>query len=479
MTRTYSAKKADITRKWYVVDANGKTFVAVDRYPNNQPEIAIAAFDASGALVRQLRIDLPYAEYSWSLALGATGDVYYLGFSYSFYDAIFARFTPDVVPKWTEYVGSPSVVDESWKVVSRADGTFFTQGYYYNFSSGESGGETYHLDSAGAIVDTARLPNTGPGGSYLGVQDIALAPDGSLLLAGTSYRSPPRNETPIDGARTLPINASWVSDPVRWYANPTSLVNVTGTLTDPKFPVDDFRGAAEHQAWYGAVDLPASPVSAIAKASVGGPDNRTVSFSANISGGTPPYTYRWSFGDGNASMQPNPTHTYAASGRYPVQLTVEDNATNRAYAFVGLVLGGPPEIDSMSISPNPTYVGQYTSFYATGTDADGSWDDHSVVTQAERPRVFEFVTEGQASDKAGRVKFRQTVVYRYEISPRDTGSAITFVVQPTELGGEFASLAKAPVIGRLVYRLGAMTMRRGPRSLATLAAQRHADRRGI
>ena len=25
MTRTYSAKKADITRKWYVVDANGKT----------------------------------------------------------------------------------------------------------------------------------------------------------------------------------------------------------------------------------------------------------------------------------------------------------------------------------------------------------------------------------------------------------------------------------------------------------------------
>ena len=25
MTKTYSAKKADITRKWYVVDANGKT----------------------------------------------------------------------------------------------------------------------------------------------------------------------------------------------------------------------------------------------------------------------------------------------------------------------------------------------------------------------------------------------------------------------------------------------------------------------
>jgi len=132
---------------------------------------------------------------------------------------------------------------------------------------------------------------------------------------------------------------------------------------------------------------------------------------------------------------------------------------------------------SMDAPTGPARVG--TEFHSTGTDADGSWDDHSVVTQAERPRVFEFVTEGQAANMAGKVKFRQTVVYRYEISPRDTGSVITFVVQPTELGGEFASLAKAPIIGRLVYRLAARTMRRGPRSLATLAGHRHADRRGI
>ncbi len=85
----------------------------------------------------------------------------------------------------------------------------------------------------------------------------------------------------------------------------------------------------------------------------------------------------------------------------------------------------------------------------------------------------------QVSNQAGKVKFWQAVVYRYEISPRDAGSVITFVVQPTQLGGEFASLAKAPIIGRLVYRLAAMMMRRGPRSLATVAGQRHADRRGI
>src|SRR5439155_1358433 len=60
-------------------------------------------------------------------------------------------------------------------------------------------------------------------------------------------------------------------------------------------------------------------------------------------------------------------------------LMVEDSAGNRAYSIVDVLLGGPPVITSMSISPNPTYVGQYTYFYATGDDPDGSivnwhWD---------------------------------------------------------------------------------------------------------
>ena len=35
--------------------------------------------------------------------------------------------------------------------------------------------------------------------------------------------------------------------------------------------------------------------------------------------------YAWSFGDGNTGTGPNPTHSYAAAGKYFVALTVTDN----------------------------------------------------------------------------------------------------------------------------------------------------------
>ena len=54
--------------------------------------------------------------------------------------------------------------------------------------------------------------------------------------------------------------------------------------------------------------------------------SQVVNFSASVSGGTPPYTYAWSFGDSGVSSQASPTYTYASIGRYAVTLTVTDAA---------------------------------------------------------------------------------------------------------------------------------------------------------
>lgn len=43
-----------------------------------------------------------------------------------------------------------------------------------------------------------------------------------------------------------------------------------------------------------------------------------------ITGGTPPLSYLWDFGDGNTSTLQYPSHTYAAPGHYPICLTVTD-----------------------------------------------------------------------------------------------------------------------------------------------------------
>ena len=43
-----------------------------------------------------------------------------------------------------------------------------------------------------------------------------------------------------------------------------------------------------------------------------------------ITGGTSPFTYLWTFGDGSTSNLPNTSHTYSVSGHYAVSLTVTD-----------------------------------------------------------------------------------------------------------------------------------------------------------
>ena len=368
------------TPRGVAIDGNGTTFIASDRvYPSGDADMAIAAFDASGNFLQQRRLNLPNGEYSWAVTIGPDGDVYYVGFSYTFSDPIAARFTPDLAATWTEYLGSPSLFDETRRIVSRDDGTFFSQGYYYNSTSGEGGSVVYHFNSTGSLLGSDRLPFSNPSTTFVAANDIAVSPDGSLLLAGTSYGSPARNTSAVGDARTSAIGASWVSDPVAWHASTIALANITGTLRDPNFSVDDFRPVMHSQAWYGAIDTPTSPVTARASATVLDPDNRSVSFSANVTGGVGPYTYRWSFGDGNTSADPSPTHTYSLGGRYPVQLAVDDSAASRAYSAVDLLLGGPPIITYVNVSPNPTFVGYYTGFYAAGEDPDGSivnwhWD---------------------------------------------------------------------------------------------------------
>ncbi len=52
--------------------------------------------------------------------------------------------------------------------------------------------------------------------------------------------------------------------------------------------------------------------------------NNSVSFTSLITGGTAPFTYAWSFGDGGSSTMANPTHTYNSPGGYAVILNVTD-----------------------------------------------------------------------------------------------------------------------------------------------------------
>ena len=81
----------------------------------------------------------------------------------------------------------------------------------------------------------------------------------------------------------------------------------------------------------------------------------TAYFSGFASGGTAPYTYAWTFGDGGTSSSQNPSHAYSSQGSYAVHLTVTDSASRTASATVinVTVTVPPPVITSLTKAGNP------------------------------------------------------------------------------------------------------------------------------
>jgi PKD repeat protein len=68
-----------------------------------------------------------------------------------------------------------------------------------------------------------------------------------------------------------------------------------------------------------------------------------VSFTGTATGGTPPYSYSWNFGDGSAaSTTQNPSHTYSTAGTYTATLTVTDSASPAKTATSSVTITASP-----------------------------------------------------------------------------------------------------------------------------------------
>src|SRR5438094_7840303 len=125
---------------------------------------------------------------------------------------------------------------------------------------------------------------------------------------------------------------------------------------------------------------------------------QTVSFTGLVSGGSPPYSYSWSFGDGSTGMGSSPRHTYSSSGTLTVALTVKDNGSTQqtTTSQQSLTVSGapPPLTASFAYSPSSTQAGQPVTFTASASGGtspftfswsfgDGSTGTRSPVTHTD------------------------------------------------------------------------------------------------
>ncbi|MDD5540646.1 MAG: PKD domain-containing protein, partial [Candidatus Marinimicrobia bacterium] len=155
------------------------------------------------------------------------------------------------------------------------------------------------------------------------------------------------------------------------WKNETNLITISGAL--PPAPIVDFE----------AIPVSASLGSAI----------QFYDLSGNA-----PSSWAWEFGDGSTSTLKNPSHTYAATGSYTVNLTATNSGGSDTESKTGYITITtlPPPTAAFSASSTLTYVGGTVSFTdeSTGSPTSWSWNFGDGTTSSLRNPGHSYTSAG-------------------------------------------------------------------------------------
>jgi PKD repeat protein len=99
---------------------------------------------------------------------------------------------------------------------------------------------------------------------------------------------------------------------------------------------------------------------------------QSITFTCTASGGTSPYVYAWTLGDGNIGMGSTVSHTYGSTGTYTATCTVTDVLSGVATASANVVISPLPSVTA-SVNHNLAAPGTTLTFDASSSGGDGSY----------------------------------------------------------------------------------------------------------
>src|SRR5207249_338837 len=148
-----------------------------------------------------------------------------------------------------------------------------------------------------------------------------------------------------------------------------------------------------------AVTSPPPPISASFTLSPSSPSaGQPVSFTASASGGTPPYSYTWSYGDGSNGTGLQSTHAYIRDGTYQVTLTVADSTVSTGTWVAPVVVGTASLQDGFTYSPTSPQPGDNINFTPSargGTPPYSySWDFGNGASASGASATYSYASAG-------------------------------------------------------------------------------------
>jgi PKD repeat protein len=199
------------------------------------------------------------------------------------------------------------------------------------------------------------FPMTTADQAALGDPFEALWTQGSVPLTATAAGTPTTGNAPLKvsftgsaSGGTAPYSYSWNfgdGSATSTAQNPSHTYNNAGTYT-ATLTVTDSASPANTATSTVTVKVSAVGRTLTATASAiptSGQVPLNVSFTGSASGGTPPYSYSWNFGDGSAtSTAQNPSHTYNNAGTYTATLKVTDSASPPNTASSNVIITASP-----------------------------------------------------------------------------------------------------------------------------------------
>ncbi len=256
-------------------------------------------------------------------------------------------------------------------------------------SSEENPSYTYTSTGNFSACVTVTDSNGCPSGNECTTAEVNSEPSSSPANDGPACPGVAVNFTANPSGGSFPYHFSWdFGDGIGTSSqeNPSYTYALTNSYT-VFLTITDGNGC-QSTPKYTLVDIREKPTSSPTN---DGPSCGVINFTANPSGGTPPYNFNWNFGDGvGTSTLSNPSYIYSAPNSYTVFLTVTDSAgcTGSPLWTLADKLPGP---DANPLSEGPTCPGETLNFTANPSAGTPpytfEWDfgDGSGVSTEQNP----------------------------------------------------------------------------------------------